>query len=365
VGQDFDRVAIALTPGGKEYIVLETQLIVDFGQGQGPKGGVLTVEDGWVAVRGPGEARLSAGTEEQGGNFSPRLTLVDDQNHDAVEITAYPDPPGSQHLAKVYLEGNSASLRMRGAGGNEHTLLDGRNANLWLGGKAADGDILLFRSGESDNRDTANAAIQLDGQASAVRMRDSKGNEHTLLEGQSANLWLGGQAADGDIVLFRSGEPNNRDTANASIHLNGDEGDIILRNADCAEDFDVAETEESEPGTLMVFDEEGVLRQSRRPYDKRVAGVVSGGGDCRPGLVLDRHPLRPNRRPVALMGRVFCKADARFSPIEIGDLLTTSHTPGHAMKAADPLKAFGAVIGKALKPLDEGDGLIPILVSLQ
>jgi hypothetical protein len=325
----------------------------------------LTVEDGWVAVRGPGEARLSAGTEEQGGNFSPRLTLVDDQNHDAVEITAYPDPPGSQHLAKVYLEGNSASLRMRGAGGNEHTLLDGRNANLWLGGKAADGDILLFRSGESDNRDTANAAIQLDGQASAVRMRDSKGNEHTLLEGQSANLWLGGQAADGDIVLFRSGEPNNRDTANASIHLNGDEGDIILRNADCAEDFDVAETEESEPGTLMVFDEEGVLRQSRRPYDKRVAGVVSGGGDCRPGLVLDRHPLRPNRRPVALMGRVFCKADARFSPIEIGDLLTTSHTPGHAMKAADPLKAFGAVIGKALKPLDEGDGLIPILVSLQ
>ena len=65
------------------------------------------------------------------------------------------------------------------------------------------------------------------------------------------------------------------------------------------------------------------------------------------------------------MGRVFCKADARYSPIEIGDLLTTSHTPGHAMKAADPLKAFGAVIGKALKPLDEGDRLIPILVSLQ
>jgi hypothetical protein len=35
------------------------------------------------------------------------------------------------------------------------------------------------------------------------------------------------------------------------------------------------------------------------------------------------------------------------------------------MKAGDPLKAFGAVIGKALRRLDAGQGLIPILVSLQ
>ena len=48
-----------------------------------------------------------------------------------------------------------------------------------------------------------------------------------------------------------------------------------------------------------------------------------------------------------------------------GDLLTTSATPGHAMAAADVLKAFGIVIGKALCPLKEGQGLIPILISLQ
>jgi hypothetical protein len=35
------------------------------------------------------------------------------------------------------------------------------------------------------------------------------------------------------------------------------------------------------------------------------------------------------------------------------------------MKASDPARAFGAVIGKALHPLQEGRGLIPILVSLQ
>jgi hypothetical protein len=35
------------------------------------------------------------------------------------------------------------------------------------------------------------------------------------------------------------------------------------------------------------------------------------------------------------------------------------------MKAIEPLKAFGAVIGKALRQLTEGQGLIPILIALQ
>ena len=43
----------------------------------------------------------------------------------------------------------------------------------------------------------------------------------------------------------------------------------------------------------------------------------------------------------------------------------TSDTRGHAMKAADPVKAFGSVIGKALRALRDGQGLIPILIALQ
>jgi hypothetical protein len=66
-----------------------------------------------------------------------------------------------------------------------------------------------------------------------------------------------------------------------------------------------------------------------------------------------------------LIGKVYCKVDAGYGAIEIGDLLTTSPTPGSAMKANDPLKAFGAVLGKALRPLTEGQGLIPVLVALQ
>src|SRR6516164_8370424 len=142
-------------------------------------------------------------------------------------------------------------------------------------------------------------------------------------------------------------------------------GDIRLSNADCAEDFDISETEGVEPGTVMVLDEEGALEPSHQAYDKRVAGVISSAGDFRPGIVLDKRQTQSKRMPIALLGKVYCKIDAQYSPVGVGDLLTTSPTPGHAMKADDPLKAFGAVIGKALRPLPEGQGLIPILIALQ
>jgi len=141
--------------------------------------------------------------------------------------------------------------------------------------------------------------------------------------------------------------------------------DLVLSGGDCAEDFDIADTEGVEPGTVMVFDKDGALLPSNQPYDKRVAGVISGAGNYRPGIVLDKRQTPNDRMPIALVGKVYCKVDAQCSPIEVGDLLTTSPTPGHAMKADDPFKAFGAVIGKALRPLSEGQELIPILVALQ
>jgi hypothetical protein len=100
-------------------------------------------------------------------------------------------------------------------------------------------------------------------------------------------------------------------------------------------------------------------------YDKRVAGVISGAGDYKPGLILDKQPEIGNRSPVALLGKVCCKVTAANGAIEIGDLLTTSPVAGHAMKASDRARAFGAVIGKALKPMTSGTGLIPILIALQ
>jgi hypothetical protein len=165
-------------------------------------------------------------------------------------------------------------------------------------------------------------------------------------------LWAGGTPAghfEGDVTI-------NGNLTMASGR------DVIL--SDFAEDFDVADAE-VEPGTVMAIEQDGTLRPSHHPYDKRVAGVVSGAGICRPAIVLDKQAQTGNRRPIALVGKVYCKVDADCSPVEVGDLLTTSPTPGHAMKATDTLKAFGCVIGKALRPLATGRGFIPILIALQ
>jgi hypothetical protein len=70
-------------------------------------------------------------------------------------------------------------------------------------------------------------------------------------------------------------------------------------------------------------------------------------------------------RHVALSGRVYALADASEGSIQPGDLLTTSNTPGYAMKATDRERSHGAIIGKAMSPLEKGEGLVLVLINLQ
>lgn len=142
-------------------------------------------------------------------------------------------------------------------------------------------------------------------------------------------------------------------------------GDVFLQNADCAEDFTIGSEDCVEPGSVMVLSDDGAVRPCNREYDKRVAGVISGAGNYRPAIILDRQSPSALRKPIALLGKVYCKVDASYGAIEIGDLLTTSQTHGYAMKAGEPLRAFGAILGKALQPWPNGRGLIPVLVALQ
>jgi hypothetical protein len=141
-------------------------------------------------------------------------------------------------------------------------------------------------------------------------------------------------------------------------------GDVKLIGGDLAEEFDIVGDLDAEPGSVMVLAGHDKVRVSDQAYDRRVAGVVSGAGSYRPGLILDRQSRR-GRRPLALTGKVWCKVDADWTPVELGDLLTTSPTPGHAMRASDPARTFGAVIGKALGGLASGRSLVPVLVALQ
>lgn len=209
--------------------------------------------------------------------------------------------------------------------------------NIYAGGKGDDGDLVL---------------------------RNKNGLNRIGLDAASGNIWLGGNGADGDLFIFPSGGDNSK-PFEATIHLDGDAGDIILQNADCAEDFEVEEDEDLEPGTVMVIGENSQLCKSHKAYDRRVAGVIAGAGSYRPGIILGRKESARNTLPIALIGRVFCKVDASYGAVDIGDLLTTSPSPGFAMNANEPQKAFGAVIGKALGSLKSGTDLVPTLIALQ
>src|SRR5437870_10611532 len=96
-------------------------------------------------------------------------------------------------------------------------------------------------------------------------------------------------------------------------------------------------------GSVMVIDDEhpGQLKLSDRAYDTRVAGIVSGANGINPGISLQQEGAFAGGQNVALSGRVYVLADAAFGAIKPGDLLTTSKTPGHAMKVTNHNKAQG------------------------
>jgi hypothetical protein len=140
----------------------------------------------------------------------------------------------------------------------------------------------------------------------------------------------------------------------------------ITGGADLAEPFAMSH-DDVEPGTVVVIDEKnpGKLRRSTRAYDKKVAGIVSGANGIAPGISMIQEDKLEAGENVALSGRVYVKADASAGAIEPGDLLTTSSTPGRAMKAANHNQAQGAILGKAMTGLDEETGMVLVLVTLQ
>lgn len=235
--------------------------------------------------------------------------------------------------------------------------INGGNASISAGGQGANGQIFL-QDGDRQNR------VLLDANNQRLEIRDNNGDIISMIGGD-ANLRLGGHERSGNAYFYPASATEIFDDSQATIRLDGESGDIVLQNADCAEDFEVEVLEAAEPGTVMVISDGSRLRVSDQEYDRRVAGIVAGAGQYRPGIILGRNSDSENALPIALMGRVNCKVDASNGSIGVGDLLTTSSIPGHAMKVVNPEKAFGTVIGKALGKLDSATGMIPVLVALQ
>lgn len=144
----------------------------------------------------------------------------------------------------------------------------------------------------------------------------------------------------------------------------------ITGGSDLSEQFDISTIPEMplQPGMVVVIDDEqpGKLRVATEAYDPRIAGVISGAGGVQTGLLMgQKGSLADGARPVALTGRVFVLVDASVAPVRPGDLLTTSSLPGHAMKVTDWSAARGAILGKAMGKLENGQGLVLMLVNLQ
>jgi hypothetical protein len=175
----------------------------------------------------------------------------------------------------------------------------------------------------------------------------------------------------GGEMLFAPQSYLNGSDGNAYAKL-ANSGDLSVKSlnvrsgAALAEAFEFSATEITE-GSVVVIDPEfpGKLKLSAEAYDKRVAGIVSGAKGVSPGISLREEGILEGGQNVALTGRVYVLADASNDAIAPGDLLTTSSTPGHAMKASDPTRSHGAILGKAMSGLREAKGLVLVLVTLQ
>jgi hypothetical protein len=108
-----------------------------------------------------------------------------------------------------------------------------------------------------------------------------------------------------------------------------------------------------------------------RENDSKVIGIVDSEAipgpdtpDTRVGADDPTFVEDGGELDVVILGAyAHCKVDATETPIEVGDLLTSSNNRGHAKKATDP--KLGSIIGKALEPLATGTGYIAVFVNIQ
>lgn len=201
-----------------------------------------------------------------------------------------------------------------------------------------------------------------------LRLHETQDGDYARLEFRAASrpYWhiaVGGGAAN---------QMNFYNSTNGDVMTLAQDGTLFVKvltitgGADIAEPFRMSEANLAK-GSVVVIDEAhpGQLKLSTEPYDRRVAGVISGAGGVSPGLSLQQKGRVEGDQQVALTGRVYVQADTSNGPIKPGDLLTTSQAAGHAMRVTDHSRAQGAILGKAMTSLKEGTGLVLVLVTLQ
>lgn len=329
-------------------------------------------------VRIQNDGRIGIGTNNARaplhavGNGS--TLVLEGLDHTFIEF--FPDGiPAGRGAYIGFANGPNDNLVVRNARNNAHIVLGttgaGGNVGIGLADNAAPAAKLDVGGG------VRASAFQLTGNGAAagrVLGSDASGNASWILA-PGGSQWT----TSGSNIHFNSGNVGiGTATPAAKLDVQGVARVNTLEidaGADLAENFDIAcahvgdDVVSAAPGMVVSIDARhiGKLVVTSKAYDRTVAGIVSGAGGVNPGLTLSQPgTVADGEHPVASVGRVWCYADADAGgPIEPGDTLTTSDTPGHAMRAGDKTRAPGATIGKAMSSLREGRGLVLVLVSLQ
>jgi hypothetical protein len=240
------------------------------------------------------------------------------------------------------------------------------------------GTMLVEESTGDDVLDISATAVRIGGATGGndvdFSVMDPTINDQALrFDASAAILYLGSGTStltgdDGDLIITDS-------LGSTTVSIDGGTGRTttkilqITGGSDLSEQFDVNTLDfEIQPGMVVSIDPDkpGKLTISSEPYDHKVAGIISGAGGIKTGMMMGQTGTEADGdHPIALSGRVYCYVDTANGPVEPGDLLTTSAIPGYAMKVTDHSKAQGAIIGKAMTPLKEGQGLVLALVTLQ
>lgn len=297
-----------------------------------------------------GTGVLSVGAEDDSDGVQPgEIVIRGELGRDAIRLN------GANSRVTIGGNGNEGNLVITDGNGFEAFRVDGATATVSIGGDNVEGDLIIrdlfAREAVRINGEHATVTIGAEGLEGDLVVRDALGRNAMTMNGETAELFLGSEGLEGDLIV-RDEDGVDR------IHLNGATGDIELMGADLAEEF--ASDVPIAAGTVVIATGPDEVTVATVAADRRVVGVVSGAGDFRTALRLGARRGEA-RIPVALVGRVHCRAVAVEGPIEIGDLLVTSDTEGHAMRAPEDPRP-GTVLGKALGGLTAGTGLLPVLL---
>ncbi len=243
------------------------------------------------------------------------------------------------------------------------------NDNIFIGNPGVSGDNNVIRIGNGQTETYIDGTILFDGSDTNNGLAYlPEGGLPQGISGEGPFLYgyFGGAlGAVGPTTVCLSWDWQG----NAWVSNNFSTSTLTVRGgSDLAEPFEFSSQAGEVPqGSVVVIDDEnpGRLKVSDQPYDTRVAGVLSGANGIHPGIQMQQQELVTGGKNVALSGRVYVLADAANGAVKPGDLLTTSATPGHAMKVSDHARASGAILGKAMSGLKQGQGMVLVLVTLQ